>query len=87
MNTNKKIFEFGIINSDDRSEKVYYYDVCATSEKQARYFLGQHLGAYLTEHYKNVKFLKKQYQCNVFIIAYKHLKYAEEEYVGEIKLV
>lgn len=88
MKNDKFIFVLAVINSDDREERVYNYQVCAKSEKQARFFLGQHLGCYFTEDYRSINFLKEKYNSNVFIIADKQWYKADNKnFIGEINLL
>lgn len=77
----------GVINSKDKLEQVYYYSICAKSEKQARFFLGQHLGCYFTEDYKNIEFLRNKYNSNIFIIVDKQYQKTDKGFIGEINLL
>lgn len=77
---------------NDYSEKVYHYNVCAYSEKQARFFLGRHLGCNFANSLKQGYAIKHSTSNNVVILtsisSYEISEEFKDKYfIGKIQMI
>lgn len=63
-----KLFTICFYYLNDFSEKTYYYEVCAYSEKQARYYLGKHLNCCFANSLNQGYAMRHKGNINVSVI-------------------